>query len=283
MRKYIIGLTATAVLFAVPAFAQSQRSQRQQQSFQELRSQQQMGSQQQFGNQQQSRSQQMGGQQRMSNIEAEVIDTKLARFRNSQEQHLLAKVELRSPETNRTKQVLADFGPVSTLKQQGARIQPGSQVRAQGSQGKINAEPVLFIYSFDISEPGQQRASMRNNQQRQFNQRQRQARMAARRGGVQNPDLKVIEGRVVDMKDVRVKGLDSDQRLLRIKSPQQNKTFVISAGTRNDLQKLSLNVGDTALIKGFQGTINGRPVIFATKIAEVANINRGQSRGQQTS
>ena len=60
------------------------------------------------------------------------------------------------------------------------------------------------------------------------------------------------------MKDVEVKQLDEKQRLFRIKSRQEGRNFLISAGSKDELKDLSLEVGDTVLIRGVGGKINDK-------------------------
>lgn len=213
--------------------------------------------------------------QDLMGIEAKVVDTKTVKFTNASEEHLLAKIELQSKQGGKAKRVVADFGPLSTLEKQGVGVDKGSKFRGQGSAGMINKRPVLFIYSFDLDTESQ-------NQLTGLNKSEQRARMSAKDAGVQNPRIRFIEGEIVAMKDVDVKGLSDKQRLLRIKSPRLARSFIISAGTEKTLSDLSLEVGDTVLVKGIGGKINNRRVVFATELAEVAEVDRGKQESSNS-
>ena len=204
-------------------------------------------------------------QNREMNIEAEILDTREVKFKNSQEEHLVAKVELLAKDGKQKKQMFVDFGPVSTMREQGSELKKGDRVRAKGQEGKIDKKPVLFIVSYDLDKKSRMQNPSRTERARN---------VARSQTSMSNPELNAIEGEIVAMKDVKVKQLDEKQRLFRIKSRDKGRNFVISAGSRKELKDLSLDVGDTVLVRGIGGKINNRRVVFATRVAKVVNVER---------
>lgn len=277
MNTKVLGTTAGALgmlLCTLPASAENQETQNQAMQNREMAA---PGSQQ---GQRMAKSELSKGEKnnKRSEFQAKVISTKRVQYRGRDEEHLLAKVRLSEQQgsqaasqdsANQEKTFIVDFGSVSTLQKQKAEVQQGQEVRVQGQEGRINRQPVLFVYAFDVlPETGQtQQTSQQNTQQRQ-----QMASNNASNQRLKSRDVQVIEGKIVDMTDVRVKGLSDRQRLLRVERKNDGEPFVVSAGTKADLDKLALEKGDTALIKGVGGKINNRNVIFATQIAEVASI-----------
>ena len=81
--------------------------------------------------------------------------------------------------------MIADFGPVSTIRQQDSEFKKGDRVRAQGQENKVDRKPVFFVLSHDLDDESRNRDSSRTDRARE---------MAKNKTGMSNPEINAIEG-----------------------------------------------------------------------------------------
>jgi hypothetical protein len=85
---------------------------------------------------------------------------------------------------------------------------------------------------------------------------------------------RLVAGKVLDMKDVEVKGYGQQQSethvLARIRT-FKGATVIVDLGLRNQMPE-PVKVGDQIVAFGTVGRLNRRPVIIADKMAEIRNI-----------
>ena len=129
---------------------------------------------------------------------------------------------------------------------------------------------------------GQQQQQQRQQQQQQQRQQQKQ----------QQPMTHVIAGRLMETREVTLKGLSEKHVLARLQTPQ-GRQVLVDLGTRGNLQDVNLTKGEIIATTGSFGRINGRPVLFADHFADLVRIDRraqpqqagssqGPQRGDQT-
>ena len=81
-----------------------------------------------------------------------------------------------------------------------------------------------------------------------------------------------ILGRVVDSKDVEIKGIDDRHKLVRIE--HNDNRIVVDLGVQQEEQQLDLEEGDILFVSGRSGRINDKPVLIAQWAAELVPVGQ---------
>lgn len=205
--------------------------------------------------------QQQGSQQ----VSGRVTGVRTITLQGEAQPHLLARVELASGETR-----VLDLGPIPHLQQQKRDVKKGQQLSASGQAGRINDLAVLVVDRFEGDGvvtviPIAANAS--------------QQRQQAQRGA--NPHDRLVRGRIESLRESTVQGGKAHQ-LARIRT-DQGQTVVVDLGEQKP-QALQLEQGDALIAVGAIGRLNGKPVLFAERVAEVAQIERsGATSGASAS
>lgn len=93
------------------------------------------------------------------------------------------------------------------------------------------------------------------------------------------PSRPLIQGRVIDTRDVPLEGRRGAHRLVKVRT-SAGRILVADLGRRDRLDKdVKLRRGESIALRGYWGRINGRPVLFATHIADLIPIDRPEANG----
>jgi molybdopterin-binding protein len=96
---------------------------------------------------------------------------------------------------------------------------------------------------------------------------------AAQSGGsrdVMKQGKRVVVGKVVDMRDINMKGGDSSKHHIVILESTKGKRVMVDTGLADKpVKDLKLSKGDRVVAIGKSARINGKPVLFAQSIGEL--------------
>ena len=268
--------------------------------------------------------QQADGQQqqqpRFLNVKGKLVDLKASNIKG-QGEHLLAKLE-----TEQGKTIVLDLGKLSDLEQQGMTPKQFQRIEARGTPGRLNQRPILIVDRYlgdgeatvfvlrDLDAQQQQGQVVQEGQRQQQGERTleagapREDRQQQRQEGgffeeqgpqqqrqdmgqqqKQQPRTVLLRGRLIETRDVQLQGISDEHRLAKLRT-RSGRTAIVDLGTKDQLEDIKLSNGEWIAVTGQLGRINGKPVVFATHVADIATIDReGQSldasmeRGNQRS
>lgn len=217
-------------------------------------------------------------------VTGKVTAIKAVNFDDQPDKHVLAKVELENGKT-----VVLDLGTVKELRRQKARFRKDQQVSATGKFGRVNQKPVLVVEKIQGDDmtaliiarvPADQRqAGMRRTQDQG-----RQGRMAAGEGRTGRDGMMqgrrqarsrmyLLQGRLVETRDVQLKGLPEKHRLVKLKL-RNGRNVIVDLGATKKIEDINLQKGERVAVVGTLGRVNKTPVVFARQIADVHFIDR---------
>lgn len=78
----------------------------------------------------------------------------------------------------------------------------------------------------------------------------------------------VVQGKITSMKDVSLAKVADQHRMVKLES-QSGKKIIVDLGAKQQLGELNLKKGDRLMVYGVPARINGKPVLFATRVAEL--------------
>ena len=249
---------------------------------------------------QRQRGQSQQGRQQAQRFSGRVQSTRVVNLSGQRQSHVLAKVRLNN---NRT--VIADLGPVSQLRQQGARLSQGAQLQGWAQAGRINNQPVLVVNRF--REDGrvitanlqqnqqQQRQSQqvygfqgdqqRRGQQQRMRQGQqrRQAQQGQQRQQAQQ-QMRRFRGHVMEHRPVRLSGEREPHLLAKVRL-ESGRTVIMDLGPISNLRQQNARVGGGTQIEaqGTAGRINNQPILVINRfigdgVATAIPLDQNQQR-----
>lgn len=187
------------------------------------------------------------------------------------ESHLLAKIVGTDGEP-----FVLDLGSVDELRRTGVRLRGGQNLQASGTSGRAAmGERLIVVDRFRADDGpivivGVPRNARHGEQGLSVGQRAQHRRSGPR--GV------LVQGTVAGTRDVDLQGSDDTHRLVKLATPE-GRTVVVDLGEADALgDDLTIEQGEQLAIIGRIGRVNGRPVIFATHVADVAMIDREHDR-----
>ncbi len=122
--------------------------------------------------------------------------------------------------------------------------------------------------------------SASSGQSQQQRQQSDAAAMSGRSGQSQQQAPRMIIGQVADLRDVQFKGLPDRHKLVKLQT-NQGQTVIVDLGADGKLTDIDLQKGETVVAVGAFGRVNGKPVLVATHVADVVEIERQQQKQQQ--
>ena len=144
-------------------------------------------------------------------------------------------------ETDDGRRIAADLGPSEELKDAG--IAAGTEAELDGVVTSIRGKPVFMAREATI-----------NGRQHTIN-----------RQPITLKSRHEIDGEIVKMKDVRVKGQDQPHKVAILKTAN-GKQLYADLGPADNLDDLALLEGKKVMVKGYAYDANGRPVLLASQI-----------------
>lgn len=228
-----------------------------------------------------------------------------------QHKHVVAKVRL-----DNGRMAVLDLGAIENLSNQQTQLRKGQRVEASGMPGRINRLPVIVVDRFvgdgkvtiiaPVAAVASQQARQRQQQQSQqrfTSSRDIQPRHHAQRMRSADPDRRpdplrrgsrqqaqrqqqssqrgmvTVTGRLTDLRDVNLSGISDSHRLVKLQT-RSGQTVIADLGRKRQLQDISLDQGEVVMVQGRLGRINGKPVVFADVIGDLARIDRGSQQQQ---
>lgn len=259
-RTTLIATPLIALALALPAAAEMQDNQNRQS--------------QQAGSQYKQQQQQQQQQQRQIRISGELIDFRTVKLQGQKDKHMLGKVRMDSGDT-----VVIDLGPAKRLKQQNFKLRKGQQAQVTGRPGRINDRPIVIVDryvgdgQFTLIVPAATLASQ-SGQAHGSGEGQVMAMPTPRQRAQRGSPVHAF-GKLVDLQEVDLNKVPDPHRLAKLQL-SGGRTVIVDLGTDEQLQDISLKKGEYVMIRGALGRINGKPVVFATTVADVVQIDRQQ-------
>ncbi len=221
----------------------------------------------------------------MQTIRGELLNITSVQLRGEREPHLVAVVET---ETGQTKHV--DLGAERQLDR--LNLREGDRVTLMGTPGFINNRPVLLVnrigadgQTITVSRQMGQSQTLPARYRDQEFQQQRFQDQGFQDQGFQNQGFQQmgLEGqnlrcRVIDSWEDRVEH-DGEEHTFALVTLERGGEIVVDLGPSDDLDDDldDLDEGEVIVVRGIEGSIDGRPALLAESISAKdgsARINR---------
>ena len=198
--------------------------------------------------------------------------------------HVLAKLLTKSGKT-----IVVDLGRPQDLA--GRKFRRGQEISALGRGGRINGKPLIVADRIrDNSKRDPLLTIVRivrmptvsvvpqqpDGAPQQTTDRQRQQRAQQASGSSPPSHRHVISGKLLETREITLKGQSGKHVLARVETPQ-GRHVLVNLGKREGLRDVKLSNGELIAATGAFARINGRPVLFADHIADLVAIDRSGS------
>ena len=195
-----------------------------------------------------------------------------------------------------TRLIPLDFRIVPQQGQQQAKQQQqqrgGSPAKLTASEARRHAAHYRQLASRALQQGNDTQAERYARQAAQFTtfarqqsqgmqgqQQQASSGAMANRGSGQST-MRLIVGKITDMRDVQLKGIPDKHRLVKLQA-RQGQTVVVDLGSKGKLKDVKLEKGEAIAAMGAFGRVNGKPVLIATSVADLVTIDRKSGANKQ--
>lgn len=256
---------------------------------------------------------------RLYTVRGNLVDLRTARIRQDQAPHLLARVRLDTGRTavvdlGRTQQIQSQnvrFQRGQVFEAQGVsgRINQRPVLVAQRFQAQ--GQPVFQVSRLETRAGQQQALRQQQGQQQWWSQPQQPRRQASERRPMQQPRQqatqrrpmqeqrqqatqrrsmqqqpvaqahRTIRGEVVETRELKLQGIQERHNFAKIRT-QSGEVEVVDLGPSRALEGLILEKGERTVVRGTSARINGRPVLVARQVAQVASLDRADFLGEES-